>query len=357
MPLYPWRHKQTSISRTPQQTGFAAHGSSIRDGISPIMYFQTPVTQRNVLICIPPKVASTSWRLLMLMATSLVHPERVAMGVGGRNRCTYRVRVGRLKEALQHHRPITPRDVLSTDPHCVNFAKLAASSTDFDDAMADAKTLRIMLVRSPYTRLLSGFLDKITRHVGGSGITEVPLMSRSPDGFAQFATQWLFPEAVRSHEFQNHFGLQADYCKLDAPITHYDYYLKIEEMADWYAPLLRVLELEEAARSGWNQTTSYWRGRDDHPCFYTARDRRCEEMLPRLSSASEDANEQAPTLNTASTSAARVDRGHSTGAADQLAYYFNSTIAQLATRWFERDLKKFGYRAWSGAPAHYTLKR
>ena len=259
------------------------------------------------------------------------------------------------------------------------------------------------------------------------------------------------PRYHRSH-LARFVRRRADYCQLDEPdratrsgprVLEYDYYLKLEEMAGWYEPLVRVLEFDEATRSGWNESGPYWKGGRGE-CFYTPPGRSCDEMLrdrhpvvkqykgvrpapnpPEFAAegvnsgwrlAADDSSGlvhsldlsgaepteattaiEAPVVTTQArcksycrrdavscgrpdcnacgwcnatsaslASAARVDRrrdtaggaeehgsDHSTGAEGLVGIYYDRSLARDATRWFLRDLERFGYRAWSGAAMRF----
>ncbi|KAL1498765.1 hypothetical protein AB1Y20_020228 [Prymnesium parvum] len=110
-----------------------------------------------------------------------------------------------------------------------------------------------MLVRNPYARLISGFKDKVVARprVSKAGnisrrssagiyskrLKNVPIMPDTPSAFGAFALS-VFDRRQRNP----HFTLQSDACGL-AKGLKYEYYLKQENIDDWYSTLINVMEL------------------------------------------------------------------------------------------------------------------
>lgn len=185
--LMPWRHINEQLDYatrvSPQDAGFPM-GDEAMGGT--IHYFTTPVTNRPVLLCVPTKVASTGWRLLLLMAMALPsgHPNVVhPLKTGACGHLTARLRS---KLDARWPQPVTPSDVLSSDPHCVTYWR-----PGFKSAMADKRTLRVMITRNPYTRLLSAFLDKVAIEGDEKALWGVPKRPRTPEAFRDFARKYI----------------------------------------------------------------------------------------------------------------------------------------------------------------------
>lgn len=108
-----------------------------------------------------------------------------------------------------------------------------------------------MWVRNPYTRLLSGFLEKLSggkwhhRNVVAHG---GPYES-TPEGFESFVERLVY---MRDHGIavNNHFAPLAERCGIDSGMQ-YDLYLRVEEIDMWYAEVVDFLGLREAVKSGW----------------------------------------------------------------------------------------------------------
>eukprot|EP00466_Bigelowiella_natans_P011087 jgi/Bigna1/83181/fgenesh1_pg.103_\ len=111
---------------------------------------------------------------------------------------------------------------------------------------------RIMLVRNPYARFLSGYLDKIV-------------------GDFQVWKKRIFPWLTESMEIKEpHFTPQFSHCGVQNGFL-YDYYLKIEETELWYEELVRHLGMENVMQHGW--------GNLGQECFFYAKERSCENMF------------------------------------------------------------------------------
>ena len=110
---------------------------------------------------------------------------------------------------------------------------------------------RIIIVRDPYDRLLSGYLDKIV-------MQKIARLAPKPykigDGFAAFVGNL----TQRPPEEANvHWRPQALQCGMDRGLS-YDYVLPVEEMHRWYEPLVRVLGLVRTVSHGWNHSTRWF---------------------------------------------------------------------------------------------------
>jgi hypothetical protein len=111
-----------------------------------------------------------------------------------------------------------------------------------------------MWVRNPYSRLLSAFLDKGVNTPGEkSWQDKVKRLGGpyydSPQEFHRFLRNivdvWEEGEAL-----DYHFKPQSRLCGLPQGVR-YDFYLKVEDMAVWFADLVSLLGLEDAVATGW----------------------------------------------------------------------------------------------------------
>ena len=181
----------------------------------------------------------------------------------------------------------------------------------------------------PQDRLLSGFLDKMQ------------LQRKADRAPAHFLPGGTFEEFVRNLTSLErprladiHFRPASRQCGLPFGMR-YDYALKVEDMAQWYEPLVRLLGLETTVQSGWNRTTKWWRGSGE--CFYAPPGRSCSDMFAT------PCGSAAPTARTAGDDGVRPASFHATGAAARRSQYFRGAAARLATRWLREDLERFGY--------------
>jgi hypothetical protein len=128
------------------------------------------------------------------------------------------------------------------------------SRDDIVEKVSDPSALRFMWVRNPYSRLLSGFLDKAVNapewwqirfriwEFGGP-------YGDSPDEFLRFVKTMLKMHSEGKH-IDPHFSPQVEHCGLPQGMR-YDFYLKVEEMEEWYADLIHILGMEKTVSSGW----------------------------------------------------------------------------------------------------------
>eukprot|EP00951_Prasinocladus_malaysianus_P043351 scaffold539968_cov53-Prasinocladus_malaysianus.AAC.1 len=97
-----------------------------------------------------------------------------------------------------------------------------------------------MIVRDPYSRLLSGFLDKACYPTPGSWTENMNSeyggpYQETPEEFGRFVSH-LVSKRVRGELIDPHFSPLFDHCGLSTGMR-YDLYLKAEEMDEWYADL------------------------------------------------------------------------------------------------------------------------
>jgi hypothetical protein len=119
----------------------------------------------------------------------------------------------------------------------------------------------------------------------------------------------------------------------------YDYFLKIEDVNAWYAPLVRTLNLQSAAASGWEPTTKFWSGITGG-CFYRAPDVGCDSMLTEGNSTRADRIVGWSSANTAG-------RQRNRHAESKLQEFYTPALTSIVTAWVKRDIELFGYAQYS----------
>lgn len=128
-----------------------------------------------------------------------------------------------------------------------------------------------------------------------------------------------------------HFLPQYLHCSLQRGFR-YDYYLKLEQMDNWYEPFVKeVLGVEFLAQHF-----------DHAGCFYASPGYECKDMFtgkPR---------------HVNRTVGYQRNSTHSTHSNNKLADFYSPRIAHKVSRLFRRDLRFFGYPQWSGTnPTEY----
>lgn len=305
--------------------------------------FRSPSTGRRAVLCLNQKVSSVAWKLLLLRA----HP---ALGI-----------VNGTPISVPHRAPAEP------DPA-------------FRLALADRSVPRLLFVRNPYSRLLSGYLDKIVakggmcarrparplRHAArldhrGRVRARLPAPWRRrarshfrPRGYVRGSGFGPFVNAViAAHgagQLNVHYSPLSEHCLLPAGMR-YDFALKIEQLDQWYAPVAHALGVSRAAESGWG-ARSAWReygarlaplpGAGD--CFYHPPRVPCSaalRLVPR--------GDVAMPVPSAEPCNATRARAHTTGADRQLRAHYTPELARAVSEWAAADLRMFEYPAWDGA--------
>lgn len=332
--------------------------------------FIHPRSQRTSILCFTQKAGSTAWIDLLMEA-------RKRAGTASPSALVRtQTQVGAL--AL-----IDPR----SPPSCHRFGTRAPRGnvgidqpTPFADAersgafvrtqwralMENVSVPRVRLVRSPYERVLSAYLDKLVL-TNTSRVFDRWLASLvSPPGFRQHKGS--FGELLGNLTQMNpldrhvdpHFRLQNDTCGLpyNAP---YDLVLRVEDEPSWYDSLVSILGLDSDARDG---PTKHWMWAVGRPCFYARPGHDCNGTA--LATPSPPPPSIVPTGWLRNASAEGQDRlnwrevvqvqghGHGsnaarvTGAALRLGTYYDARLASMVSEWARADLESFGYREWAG---------
>lgn len=252
-------------------------------------------------------------------------------------------------------------------------------------AFALTPRLRLLIVRNPYERLLSGFLDQVGRlteqseHMLGLtvGFLADPKMRKksclvrpasethicrlkwntSKESFQQFVRELV---VATSNGRNAGYGFSNDHL---LPIMHrrvqdsgvrrcltprfrdnktrldqYYQVLKVEEMAAWYPRLVSMLGLTNTVRRGW----------PGNGCWWKAPGLSCTETLT---------GNHPEAVHSATTCATGAEGGmdprkvgHATQACSKLRRYYTPELAELVSEWARADLDAFGYPPWRPSP-------
>ena len=308
---------------TPSSTSHGSCGDKLAvrtlDGCP--MWFQAPKSSvlpvsgtGRAIFCLHHKVSSSGWSALLLRAASnnTWGPGASARGLG-----------------FVHYLPMYPR----ARPH--EMAAAAAAG------LLSRRVPRIRIVRNPYVRLLSAFLDKLAGDRTGEAAAWTarhrPVGFTPGGSFGSFVVAMLRLEGrsvragcARQGCVDPHFGLQSAVCLLPGGAT-YDFALRLEEMELWYEPLVRLLGLKRAVQS------PFWTPHVKQPCFWAPPGRRCTHMF--RSDATATARHADATVRT---------NVHNSGAQRHVQrYYADAGVLANATRLVMPDLRAFGYPPWT----------
>lgn len=207
------------------------------------------------------------------------------------------------------------------------------------DVPLSSVKMRLMLVRHPISRLLSGYLGKIA---SGLWMDLFPSYNRST-GFAGFVRHLTAIDPLRTH-IDQHFALQSTLCGVNTRGSSYRY-LRVEEMGHWYREVVCALDMHSAVSA----ENIYWRNhyavsesqlssaeyRRSVHCFVTTQDCGCELTCHgRRCNASHVGTAPGASFGTFQ------------NASERLEDYYDEDLAQRVNEWAAPDLAEFGYRPW-----------
>ena len=302
--------------RAPAHPRAALPCTAKMNGGQPFLFQSPERPDRKAFLCLNQKAGSTTWELALLRAGPHIEYHDLIISPHGHK-----------------GRPAAP-----AEPNCGEHSE-------------DAAVPRFMLVRNPYSRLLSGFMDKCVQDPENLGAENFPGnmdkvckagLKNSKDAAATFPK---FVEAVITEDPDRlnlrggggHWSLLSTHCHIEAG---FDYYLPTEQIAHWYEPFVAALDLGETVRTGWNVSTKWWHN-DGSECFYHPPGLGCDG---------------AP-LSTAGAGPLAGGSWHATGSDARLDEFYTPELARAVTEWAKADLEEFGYPAWDGVDGQGYLRR
>lgn len=211
-----------------------------------------------------------------------------------------------------------------------------------------------ILGRSPYTRLLSGFLDKMTVQDRGNdmftlqvtnaalGRGETDFFEDSKESFRDFLTQ-IIAVMKTGTVVNEHFAPMVSVCNVRE--VQYHYFLRLEDMTKWMPCLRDALQLGTFTDLGWDHDRTlrsdwykpYYKG-----CWWRPKGMSCKEYMQQSRDFVQGyrTSIEVPQSNVPSGSAADV---HQTSANDKLASYYDQEIADMVYDAYRIDFEAFGY--------------
>lgn len=304
--LTPWKtgtRLDHSPPASPVGSTMTDHKIFMYDGFP--FVFHNPDINRTAIICLVQKGGSTTWKQAILKFFS---------------------------EHNSTFKEITRERLFNSMPHTLyKRADLPKSYPTMEQAASDPNVARFMFVRNPYSRLLSGFREKVeTRQVKSM----YPRGYDDSTGFPGFVDA-LVENGLRVN---NHFTPLSTACGLPQKF-HYDYYLKVEHLDLWYEPFVDYLGLKESVSSGWNITTKWFSNPYHHDCFFSKAGCTCENMF----------TEKCPRPTGYDSSAKLPFTFHATHSkADILNQYYTEDTTEKVTQYYGSDFKEFQYGQWTG---------
>jgi hypothetical protein len=263
-----------------------------------------------------------------------------------------------------------PEELLGPGHFKVHHAPLRGVPDVMEEYVSELTSApRLIIVRSPYTRVLSAFLNKL--HCKSCGVkgtqaaanadamaerlnarAGVPLSVRNTtaeEGFA-LLVRAMHNSSVSSPDgrlrVDPHFAPISNLCLLRSGFR-YDYNLKLEAIDVWYADFLALAGLQSEAASGWHISSHLNVAEPGQPCFYHPVGLSCSEVS-RLRTTCMRPLAAAPH--------ARADQQKSASHADDLAArFYTPELAHMVTEIYARDLRDFNYAVWDGVSAYDPL--
>lgn len=216
-------------------------------------------------------------------------------------------------------------------------------------AAAGGELIRILIVRSPYERMLSAYMDKVVKVTHGH-LQLAPRSMQRNGSFAEFVRLAIAERTPRSWLAAAHYGPLTKWwqettitkkeetsctvkpnatpnhsCWLGFPNTMR--ILKLDLIDTWYADLVHTLGWEDKVNDG------RWAG----GCFYRPQGTTCETALGAPSSPGNET----------------CVRGRHVGQTSSktcvsMAEHYTPEIASAVTEYARDDLVRFGYPVWHG---------
>ena len=197
---------------------------------------------------------------------------------------------------------------------------------------------RVWIVRNPFVRFLSSYLDWQSRNRARNS-------SQSRNHRARNSSRVTFEEFVSMYErerkggfsgwvyLRSHVHPVSDVCRWD--VLGPDIFLRIEQMDLWYDTFMNHYGLDRFEA----------RHQAEHGSrFYT----------PSLSSTTPLVAKLAQALGSASWSGQATRTGHERNSADKLFIYYTPALARRVFELQRRDFETFSYPAWDGNPASFA---
>jgi hypothetical protein len=302
----------------------------MHDGFPFLFKSRNNTHPKKAFICFYPKGGSTQLKFLF----------RYAMSVNNR----------------------TLQSFLNESPHSQLY--VGGGNNEFRAQLRSMTVPRFLIVRNPYIRFLSAYIEKI-EHCKDHAFA--PPGYKIGEPFEKFIVETIKHQngfnRKRWADFNNHFTLMSNLCGMNASMT-YDYYLPLEQMDYWYEPLIRYLGIESYTKVGWNTSSEEYEGDPHSPCFYHTKGKTCEEMFVMgnnnsivISSSTHHDNNVNTLYTYNAMNIAKSHTKHITNSTSQLSKYYNDThLLNELTEWMLPDLRQFNYPIWDGKNAKEYVK-
>jgi hypothetical protein len=267
--------------------------------------------RRSAMICVNAKGGSSRWKMLL-------------------------------------HKAMGDKSFLHHSPHMLTMKWLSPAQMSLG-ALQAPETLSFILVRNPYVRALSGYLDKI--HMDPLPSVNNKLYGKKLGPRHYQLTDQRFRSSFGQYvHFINGTGRDLLKDVHFKPISEQcfsmrnDVVLRVEEIHEWYPELIRFLGIEEHARKGWAEESEWNLGSQaDRECFYPRPDGDCDHWSVGVGTP-----DGLHSMKEVEGSTGGAKTMHATNAAGKLAEHYTPALAATVTKIYARDLRTYHYPHWNG---------
>lgn len=217
---------------------------------------------------------------------------------------------------------------------------------------------KFVIGRHPYTRVLSGFLDKMTwtesHGKDWDTVRKVNLQLSKDTEFSRDAAD-LFEATIEGfHEFllmlsrkvlagipiNEHFEPVVSVC--DAESVEYHYFLRLEDMATWFPCLRAGLGIGRFTDHGWDHSRKFksdWYSERNDGCWWAPKGMSCQDFAQ----ASADLLQGSISQISVDDVGGHEHDIHATSADSKWKEFYNQDIADLVYEMYKTDFELFGY--------------
>lgn len=216
----------------------------------------------------------------------------------------------------------------------------------------DSAVPKFIIGRHPYTRVLSGFLDKMTwtqshgkdwhtlQHVNLQlGREEAELFDATQDGFRDFLIM-LSKLVLAGTPANEHFEPMVNVC--DVASVRYHYFLRLEDMPTWFPCLRAGLKIGRFSDTGWDHSRKFhsdWYSEYNEKCWWSPKGMSC----PVYAEMSQSLLQGSISEITVDTVGGHEHDIHATSADAKWRDFYTQELADMVYQMYKTDFDLFGY--------------
>jgi len=308
--LFSWGHGDTCFPGQRRILPLNTTDASCISKHTPNHIFVSEATSKPIALCVPQKNGNIFWSMLPYRSTITDAAfKKIPMKHG-------------FKDITQH---MSGKTELSKRSGIVRH-----------DIMTGDTYLRVMIVRNPYVRLLSGYIDKILMDKHGGQKFKKHFKKSLPTSFEAFV-DWMLEfrlhqtSSKMAKELTEYFNRhiiapQSLHCLLHCGVDYT--FLKEEETHEWYPDLIHTLGLENKTSSGWGVEECYL------PYNSTCDTKLWVRKGCHIHFGASHTHTTGPV--------------HSHGTVSKIHTFYTPKAARVVTDLFKDDILNFDYPTWDG---------